>query len=544
MYRSVSATYLTTYSLSACAPGIPKLHKLQQTFKEQKRSKVACIRITSRLELQHFTVPLLMPPSLSMLSLAPTVGSSALTDVCKNRVVCVPQDNVYSTTGVCLTGPMQIEWMKQLTTQSYNFILHADGKHKLHHGGWILMTVGTHVLHWDAHHHSLSHKFIPLMYLFCQDHESNGACLMLVDALNIVCLKYHGTKLYPGGTCADHSDGFRHGFTTAFPDAPFGQCWPHIIGKWKKGEYASKTWAHFDTVAGQLLCMHLTITDEMRDLVMAEVGELWDSWPGGQMNTFWNSYCMGGWDNWHMGVFPSALATPNQNCQESWHKQLAISRIPSMFRASTEMLFKEGLPALIERDAILLPTKLNFGVPAIPAGTMKKALWYIEHQETHILEARDNDGEKMWYVLRRDNDSGYKKIEKRLIEMFEAAMQGEKDRRVKDLDHLLDVCRLFHIVEQPDALYFPPPCDGNPLQLMCKGCKGYQHSGICSHLLTVNHIEKQFNVRAQLVTIGKSTGKTTGGKAKAPALMRLPQRAADSSDEEDERQLQLGMAGQ
>jgi hypothetical protein len=192
----------------------------------------------------------------------------------------------------------------------------------------------------------------------------------------------------------------------------------------------------------------------------------------------------------------------------------------------------------------LLPTELNFGVPSIPKAMMQKALWYVEHQSTHILQARNHDGDKIWYVMRKDNDSGYKKIEKRLIEMYEAAMQGTMDRRVKDLDHLIDICSLMHIVEPPDAMYFPPPCDGNPLQLTCKGCKGYQHSGICSHLLAVNHMEKAFNVRAQLLQIGKSKGKTTGGQQKAPALVRLPEREADSSDEEEERQLQLGMAGQ
>ena len=148
--------------------------------------------------------------------------------------------------------------------------------------------------------------------------------------------------------------------------------------------------------------------------------------------------------------------------------------------------------------------------------------------------------------MRKDNDSGYKKVEKRLIEMFEAAMQGEMDRRVKNLDHLLDICRLFHIVEEPDPMYFPPPCDGNVLSLSCKACKGYQHSGICSHILAVNHIQKQFNVRAQLVSIGKGKSKGRGGDTRphsVPALMRVPQREPDSSDEEDERLLQLGMEG-
>ena len=80
----------------------------------------------------------------------------------------------------------------------------------------------------------------------------------------------------------------------------------------------------------------------------------------------------------------------------------------------------------------------------------------------------------------------------------------------------------------------------------CKACKGYQHSGICSHILAVNHIQKQFNVRAQLVSIGKGKSKGRGGDTRphsVPALMRVPQREPDSSDEEDERLLQLGMAG-
>ena len=42
---------------------------------------------------------------------------------------------------------------------------------------------------------------------------------------------------------------------------------------------------------------------------------------------------------------------------------------------------------------------------------------------------------------------------------------------------------------------------------------------------------------------GKSKGRTTGGKQNAPALMRLAQREPDSSDEEEQHLLELGMAG-
>lgn len=102
---------------------------------------------------------------------------------------------------------------------------------------------------------------------------------------------------------SDHSSGFRKAFTTAFPSVQFGQCWPHIIRKWKEGEYASKQWEHFDLVTEHLHSIHMAATAKMRDLLMKTYGEIWDSWNQGKtMRTFWNSYCVDGWDNWSYGT--------------------------------------------------------------------------------------------------------------------------------------------------------------------------------------------------------------------------------------------------
>ena len=81
-----------------------------------------------------------------------------------------------------------------------------------------------------------------------------------------------------------------------------------------EGEYASKTWEKFELVGQQLLDIHLAQTEEMRDLLMHEYGKKWDEW-GTQMNTFWNSYCRGGWDNWSLGIFNCMLCTPSQQAQ-------------------------------------------------------------------------------------------------------------------------------------------------------------------------------------------------------------------------------------
>ena len=49
-------------------------------------------------------------------------------------------------------------------------------------------------------------------------------------------------ELLPGATMADHCDGLHTTFKKEFPITMFGTCWPHIIRKWKEGEYCKKTW--------------------------------------------------------------------------------------------------------------------------------------------------------------------------------------------------------------------------------------------------------------------------------------------------------------
>jgi hypothetical protein len=73
--------------------------------------------------------------------------------------------------------------------------------------------------------------------------------------------------------------------------------------------------------------------------------------------------------------------------------------------------------------------------------------------------------------------------------------------------------------------------------------------GICSHVLTINHMMTRFNVRFQLKSIQRNALKKKAGlmgnkrKAPLPALQREPQVAPDSSDEEAERLQLLGQQG-
>ena len=52
-------------------------------------------------------------------------------------------------------------------------------------------------------------------------------------------------------------------------------------------------------------------------------------------------------------------------------------------------------------DGLLCPTSLTFDVPAIPKAMLEKALWYVEHQDTHMVtfDFTETPGEPAFYVL-------------------------------------------------------------------------------------------------------------------------------------------------
>ena len=67
--------------------------------------------------------------------------------------------------------------------------------------------------------------------------------------------------------------------------------------------------------------------------------------------------------------------------------------------------------------------------------------------------------------------------------------------------------------------------------------------GICSHVLACNHILKKFNVRYQLMQLSKKKKTNNRGYTKGvrPALTR--EEPEDSSDEEQQELLRLGLEG-
>ena len=73
---------------------------------------------------------------------------------------------------------------------------------------------------------------------------------------------------------SDHSAGCRHGLTTTWPEAPFGQCWPHIRRKLGEGEFCSKKHPHLADIGSHLDVVHMCQTAAMRDFMIEEIGKV------------------------------------------------------------------------------------------------------------------------------------------------------------------------------------------------------------------------------------------------------------------------------
>ena len=166
-----------------------------------KRAKKGPVQLEDLHDLKLLAVEATRP-----LELMPPLGTTVATATAPaaphhdSKLIHVPMDcAAYNTEGLVVTGPVQMRWLQQLLERPRQFVLHVDGKHKLHHGGWVLMTVGTHRLRWDEHNLKLSTSFVPLMYQMCKQVESGsattlGSAHMLLDSLNVACDTAHSAS--------------------------------------------------------------------------------------------------------------------------------------------------------------------------------------------------------------------------------------------------------------------------------------------------------------------------------------------------------------
>ena len=225
---------------------MPTIIQIADKTKNMKKKRVAGVILDDMVDVKALCLKMRMPALDSALQLPePMLQPGAL--VASDRgplelrkalakvgaTLAIPQDQThYGVHGQCFTGPVQIGWVIQLLGMPSRFVLHVDGKHKLHHGGFVLITIGTHYLRWDDEHMELRQRFAPLVYLMCKEQETSGAAQILVDALSMIAVQYGGADLQPGATMSDNSDAFRNALVSKYGKyAHHGSCYPHIARK-------------------------------------------------------------------------------------------------------------------------------------------------------------------------------------------------------------------------------------------------------------------------------------------------------------------------
>ena len=71
-----------------------------------------------------------------------------------------------------------------------------------------------------------------------------------------------------------------------------------------------------------------------------------------------------------------------------------------MFNGSTEYVIHEAMPLLVKLDGVLIPSMLQFDVPAIPTAIYTKAFKYVDAVDKRIrIFEGEGDGEYIYQFL-------------------------------------------------------------------------------------------------------------------------------------------------
>ena len=118
-----------------------------------------------------------------------------LQDLEEGRMYSIPMPSFEydSVEAVVVVGKLQVWWLLQLAFVKH-WVLHIDGKHKLHHGGWLLLTIGTHVVELRKNSDNKNskrsagvvHAFRPLAHMLSKHHEDKDSTLFMLVALEVV----------------------------------------------------------------------------------------------------------------------------------------------------------------------------------------------------------------------------------------------------------------------------------------------------------------------------------------------------------------------
>ena len=235
---------------------------------------------------------------------------------------------------------------------SGRYCLHIDGKHKIHHGKWMLVTIGVHDLSFETTKNKVTHSFRPLVYQFVKQQESEESVRMLCNAVNFLAHARFGAFLDPGVVIMDHSCGFRRGVLDIWPNAGINTCWPHLKRKVGQGEYLSTTHPFFKSLCAMLDAIHLSQSEDMQDLLIKWAGvEMDRKMPRDKkLRTLWNEYLVVPWSCWGIGLnLDTPLNISNNQPIEAWHRTV-MRVLKTCLKGSTAAVLEHSFPKVVHRD--------------------------------------------------------------------------------------------------------------------------------------------------------------------------------------------------
>lgn len=173
--------------------GVPKLRRWQKYCQKSKASKNAGVIVESIHDMQRWAAHNYLPETWD--------------DVAPFVVYAVEFEGFDDVDAVVLTMREQMLWLEQCVLCRQDTMVHMDGKYKLHHGGWLLVTLGCHCLRYDATRKRISHSFRPFVYMFVRQKESGPSIHLGLHCCNLICMRFFGKPFEPGCGVADHGPG-------------------------------------------------------------------------------------------------------------------------------------------------------------------------------------------------------------------------------------------------------------------------------------------------------------------------------------------------
>jgi hypothetical protein len=207
------------------------------------------------------------------------------------------------------------------------------------------------------------HTYIPLVFARVKEENEESALLMFCS-LGFAVRELFGLTLdVKGGLISDHAQSFINAYTTFFPTRPRGQCFPHVLMKFKDQSGRRKRGSpgylkyikdrkYFKVACQDVRQMHKCSSKPMKDTYTSMCLEAWRQAGEGEMaDVFYKSYVQS-YDHsrFRYNEFGNPGDTPQSNSLERFHLSSKGSRQFDgycKFACSVDEMMNQQYPRLV-----------------------------------------------------------------------------------------------------------------------------------------------------------------------------------------------------